>query len=167
MVVPCMVNSRLKTCGETTLLCAAASCIRMIVASIPPTTRNTRAYPIYIRPSRLWSTVVTHSWSLSTNGREASWVVGQVIRSVAIGQSPRVLAKRFQVSRYYVQVVLIQSHRRHERAGLHRVGISHPSPQVVVSVYGDTRSDRVATHQVREVRTEAAFRSCTRYNMAA
>ena len=35
MVVPCMVNSRLKICGETKSLLRTANWIRMIVASMP------------------------------------------------------------------------------------------------------------------------------------
>ena len=40
IVVPCIVNRRLKTCGETKWLCGTMSWMRMIVASIPPITRN-------------------------------------------------------------------------------------------------------------------------------
>ena len=36
MVVPCMVNRRLKTWGETKSLCGRISWMRIIVASIPP-----------------------------------------------------------------------------------------------------------------------------------
>ena len=35
MVVPCIVNIRLKTCGETKSLCGPMSWIRMMVASTP------------------------------------------------------------------------------------------------------------------------------------
>ena len=43
MVVPCIVNIRLKTCGETKLLSGRMSCIRMMVASMPPNSRNINA----------------------------------------------------------------------------------------------------------------------------
>ena len=43
IVVPCIVNSRLKTCGETKVWCGAISWSRMIAASMPPMTRNTSA----------------------------------------------------------------------------------------------------------------------------
>ena len=43
MVVPCIVNMRLKTCGETKSLCGRISWIRMMIASIPPMTRNNSA----------------------------------------------------------------------------------------------------------------------------
>ncbi len=43
IVVPCMVNIRLNTCGDTKSVCAAINWIRMIIASMPPITRNTKA----------------------------------------------------------------------------------------------------------------------------
>ena len=43
IVVPCMVNIRLKTSGETKVLCGTASWIRMMSASMPPTTIKIRA----------------------------------------------------------------------------------------------------------------------------
>ena len=43
MVVPCMVNMRLNTCGETKSLCGRINWIRMMVASMPPMTRKKRA----------------------------------------------------------------------------------------------------------------------------
>ena len=43
MVVPCMVNMRLKTCGETKSLCGCISWMRMMSASTPPITRNSSA----------------------------------------------------------------------------------------------------------------------------
>jgi heme/copper-type cytochrome/quinol oxidase subunit 1 len=46
-IVPCIVNMRLKTCGETRSLCARISCRRMIVASMPPSARNTSPNTIY------------------------------------------------------------------------------------------------------------------------
>ena len=51
IVVPCMVNSRLKVSGETKWLFATASCARMIEASIPPITRKMMPYPKYISPA--------------------------------------------------------------------------------------------------------------------
>ena len=42
MVVPCMVNMRLKTCGETKSLCGCISWMRMMMASTPATTRKNR-----------------------------------------------------------------------------------------------------------------------------
>ena len=61
----------------------------MIDASIPPITRKISAYPMYRMPNRLWSTVVTHSCSLSTSGRSASCDPGHAIESVDIGHSPQ------------------------------------------------------------------------------
>ena len=43
IVVPCIVNIRLKTCGETKLLCACINWMRMINASMPANTRKHRA----------------------------------------------------------------------------------------------------------------------------
>jgi hypothetical protein len=53
MVVPCMVNSRLKTSGDTTVLSATASWSRMSEASRPATTRKTIPEVTYMMPSRL------------------------------------------------------------------------------------------------------------------
>ncbi len=43
IVVPCIVNIRLKTWGETKSLCGRISWMRMMVASIPPITRKIKA----------------------------------------------------------------------------------------------------------------------------
>ncbi len=43
IVVPCMVNMRLKTWGETKSLCGNMSCTRMTSASHPATTMNSSA----------------------------------------------------------------------------------------------------------------------------
>src|SRR3989441_9687283 len=62
MVVPCTVKSRLKTCGETTVFPACASCKRITLASRPAIRKNARPATTYMTPRRLWSTVTTHSW---------------------------------------------------------------------------------------------------------
>jgi hypothetical protein len=43
IVVPCIVNSRLKTCGDTKSLCGYINWIRIRSASTPATTRNRNA----------------------------------------------------------------------------------------------------------------------------
>ncbi len=53
MVVPCMVNSRLKVSGPTTWLFANASCSRITDAITPAISKNIRAVTMYISPSRL------------------------------------------------------------------------------------------------------------------
>jgi hypothetical protein len=45
IVVPCMVNIWLNTCGETKPLCGRANCSRMTIASIPPMIRKRIPYP--------------------------------------------------------------------------------------------------------------------------
>src|SRR2546426_5048861 len=123
MVVPCTVKSRLKTCGETTVLPATASCQRMTPASRPAITKNARPARTYMTPRRLWSTVTTHSW------RRASPPVGTVAGAgVAIGGLRTLMAvcpsaKRHEVGDEPVQLVAGELHRRHERAGLQRGGI--------------------------------------------
>ena len=53
IVVPCIVNSRLNVNGDTKSLCGLMSWIRIIRASAPATSRNTRAYAMYKMPSFL------------------------------------------------------------------------------------------------------------------
>ena len=43
IVVPCIVNIRLKTCGDTKSLCGYISWMRMISASMPAMTRKISA----------------------------------------------------------------------------------------------------------------------------
>ena len=58
IVVPCIVNSSLNRCAPTRVLSGAASCSRMIRASMPPTRKKMNALVPYRMPIRLWSTVV-------------------------------------------------------------------------------------------------------------
>src|SRR6266404_7168087 len=97
IVVPCIVNMRLKTSGDTKSLCAVTSCTRMTVASMPPITRHASAYTMYMMPSRLWSTVVTHSCSRVTSGRVVASLGIHVVMAVVAIQELLDLVKRFQV----------------------------------------------------------------------
>ena len=67
IVVPCIVNRRLKTCGDNTVLFGTASWSRISDASKPATKKKNSPEPMYMTPSRLWSTVTTHSCSSSMN----------------------------------------------------------------------------------------------------
>src|SRR5262245_12752037 len=111
---------------------------------------------MYMMPRRLWSTVVTHAWSVSTSGLRAVSRSVQVIDSVAIDGSPARLAKGFQVVRHRVHLFVAQLHGRHLRSGFDRVGVAKPQPELLRRVRRRSRRDRVATHQVGQIRAEAA-----------
>src|SRR5438132_8192767 len=130
IVVPCTVNRRLKTCGETTAFPAMASCQRMTPASRPAIRKNARPATTYMTPRRLWSTVTTHSW------RRASPPVLTVAGAgVAIGGVRTLMAvcppsaKRDEVGDELVQLIIGELHRRHERAGFQRGGVVPPGAQ--------------------------------------
>ena len=59
IVVPCIVNSWLKTSGDTTCPFGPLSCQRMISASKPPIANQASAVYMYSAPIFLWSTVVS------------------------------------------------------------------------------------------------------------
>src|SRR5438046_387302 len=135
IVVPCSVKSRLKTCGETRVLPAWASCQRMTAASRPAIRKNPRPATTYMTPSRLWSTVTTQSCALiagvaSLEGHE-------------VGDEP-------------VQLRAGDLHRGHQRAGLERVGIADPGPEILAGVQRHARAQRRAAHEMGEVGAEDA-----------
>src|SRR5438067_8753484 len=160
IVVPCTVKSRLKTCGETTALPAAASCQRITLASRPAIRKNARPATTYMTPRRLWSTVTTHSWACarrparSMSGSGAA--IGGATTLIAVFPS----AKRRQVGDERVQLLAGELHRRHERAGLQRGGIVHPGAQILRRVGRHARPERRAAHQVREIGAEHAVGRC-------
>ena len=53
IVVPCIVNIRLKTCGDMKSLCGYINWMRMISASIPASARKSSAEMTYMIPIRL------------------------------------------------------------------------------------------------------------------
>ena len=76
-MVPCIVNSRLYVSGPTTLLLGNASCSRITAAITPATIKNNNAATTYMIPSRLWSTVATHLYSVSENENSRTAVLGR------------------------------------------------------------------------------------------
>src|SRR5467141_5567 len=161
IVVPCMVKSRLKTCGETKVLPAAASCQRITPASRPAIRKNARPATTYMTPRRLWSTVTTHSWSfVSTPARSTSMsgasIRGATMLMVVVPSS----AKRPEIGHQLIQLALRKLHRRHERTGLQRGGIVHPRAQILRRVGHHSRPEGRAAHHVREVGAEHAVGGC-------
>src|SRR2546422_501778 len=130
MVVPCTVNSRLKTWGETTVLPAAASCHRITLASRPAIRKNARPATTYMTPRRLWSTVTTHSWRRASPPVEivagAGVAIGGVRTLTAVCPPS---AKRHEVGDELVQFVAGDLHRGHQRAGFQRGGVVHPGAE--------------------------------------
>src|SRR5262245_38871185 len=116
--------------GGTSVLSGNASCARMTMASTPPTTKNTSAVAMYIRPSRLWSTVTTHSCSASIS--DQSTARAPAIRGRSAGSTyPTVLTGRPSLERREVRVHLVelaigQLHVRHEIPRLHVLRIADP-----------------------------------------
>ena len=53
MVVPCIVNNRLKVSGPTIWLFGNINCSRMTPAIVPEIRKNTKAVATYIKPRRL------------------------------------------------------------------------------------------------------------------
>src|SRR5580765_636964 len=110
--VPCMVKRRLKVPGPTRLLFGKANCMRITEASEPATAKKNSAEPMYIKPSFLWSTVTTNSWSRAVNGREVS-AAGESAMSWVAMLSPPGLLQAQQVRDDLIQFVVRQLHVRH------------------------------------------------------
>src|SRR2546425_4782596 len=123
MVVPCTVNSRLKTWGETTVLPAAASCHRITLASRPAIRKNARPATTYMTPRRLWSTVTTHSWRRASPPVEIVAGAGVAIGGVRTLTAVCPLsAKRHEVGDELGQFVAGDPPPAHSRAGVPRGG---------------------------------------------
>ncbi len=60
IVVACIVNIWLYLSADRIVPSACASCARIRLASMPPTTKNAMATTPYMMPIFLWSTVKAH-----------------------------------------------------------------------------------------------------------
>src|SRR5918993_5687454 len=60
IVVPCIVNSWLYVCGDSSVLSGAPSWRRISSASTPPRMKKTKVVTRYMIPIFLWSVVRTH-----------------------------------------------------------------------------------------------------------
>src|SRR5262245_39728615 len=157
MVVPCMVKSRLNVSGGTTWRPDQASCSRMVEASRPAMTMKTSAVTTYMIPSRLWSTVTTHSWRTASVSRCAAVPCPRVIvsdRTLMLSSS----LQGQQVGGDTVEVVARELHRRHQRARLKRGRIVDPGAERLGRVRNHPGSDRRPAHHVSQVRPEHAIR---------
>src|SRR4030095_177400 len=158
IVVPCTVNRRLKTCGETTVFPAAASCHRMTLASRPAIRKNARPEPTYMIPRRLWSTVTTQSWSRVSRpvaSRSASRAVIGGATTLMVGG---LLAKSREVGDQLIELITGEVHRRHAGARLQHARILHPGPQRLGRIGRHSGPDRRAAHQMGEIWSEDAVR---------
>src|SRR5262245_46566170 len=136
IVVPCTVNRRLNTCGETTVFSATASCHRIMPASRPAIRKKTRPATTYMIPRRLWSTVTTHSWSRVSRpaaSRSASRAVIGRVTTLMVGG---LLPKSREVCDQLIELIAGEVHRRHQGAGLQRGGILDPRPQILARIRG-------------------------------
>ena len=157
MVVPCMVNMRLKTCGETKLLCEMhqldANDERFDsadhekqqsvenVENAEPLVID-RGHPLVKRRRPMACS------SICTPGIVIAFddIVGL--------QLP--LAKRLHITHDRIQIRVAQFHGRHQRAGFDRVWVLNPEAKIFGRILGCTGSDRGAAHQVRQIRAEAS-----------
>src|SRR4029453_8833220 len=128
IVVPCMVNSRLNVAGGTRCRPGHASCSRIAEASRPATTRKMMPVATYMIPSRLWSTVTTHSCSaLSTDPGVSAAAGCAIVRGSTLIVAPAL--QREQVGGHCVQALPGELHGRHQRPWLQHRGIVDPGPQ--------------------------------------
>src|SRR5271155_3295495 len=125
--------------------------MRIRSTSAPPTKRKKMDNIMYIRPSFLWSTVITHECRISSSAFSCSrggvrssepWI-GSVWSAIFFS-----LLQRFQVSGDLVELFVGQLHGRHQDAGLETVRTLDPLPQIVSGIRDLARCKRVATHQM-------------------
>src|SRR5262249_42295882 len=155
MVVPCMVKNRLNVSGGSTWRPDQASCSRIVETSRPAMTMKTSAVTTYMIPSRLWSTVTTHSWRRPSVSRCAAVPCPRVIvsdRTLMLSSSPQ----SQQVGGDLVELVARELHGRHERARFDRGRIVDPSAQRVGHVRYHPGADRRPAHDVGEIGPEHA-----------
>src|SRR2546422_2245999 len=167
IVVPCTVNSRLKTCGDTRVLPAPASCARITAASRPAIRKNARPATTYMIPRRLWSTVTTHSWSRVSRPAGSRWASRAAIGGATTLMVGGLLAKSREVGDQLIELIPGEVHRRHEGAGLQHGGILHPGSQSLGRIGGHSGPDRRAAHQMGEIRSKDAVRRRTPHGVTA
>src|SRR5262249_7796124 len=148
--VPCMVKRRLKVPGPTRLLFGKINCMRIIEANEPATTKKSNAEQMYIKPSFLWSTVTTNSWSRAMNGREVSAAGDSAISRVAM-LSPLELLQGQQVRDYLIQLGVRQLHVGHIATLFDRLRVPHPGPQFFGCIGHCAGAQRFTTHEMGQV----------------
>ena len=113
---------------------------------------------MYMRPSFLWSTVVTQSCRTSSTRRRGGVIVVSICAGVwvAIGIFFRTLFERRQICCNGVEVVLVEVHGGHENSGLEGGGVVDEGAQVGGRVGERTGGDGVAAGEMGEVWAEAS-----------
>src|SRR5262245_55369118 len=157
IVVPCSVKRRLNVSAGTTVRPGHASCTRMSTASMPAITRNTRPVTTYMMPSRLWSTVATHSCSIPGIPEDSD--AGAMSRGTgtAVGTLLMASPQCEEVRDELVELRIVELHRRHERSRLECARVLDPRTQVFWRVARGAGAERGAAHQVSQVRSEHAI----------
>ena len=86
IVVPCIVNSWLYVCGDSSVLSGAPSCRRISSASTPPRMKKTKVVTRYMIPIRLWSVVSDPRAPAASARASTRWAVicGTGARPVAV-----------------------------------------------------------------------------------
>src|SRR5262249_51592012 len=120
MVVPCSVKRRLNVSAGTMVRPGHASWRRMSAASMPPITRKTRPVTTYMMPSRLWSTVTTHSCRMPRTPDEPAVVAPPSVAGTLVGTDATLIAspQRHEIRDELVELSLVELHGRHEGARL-------------------------------------------------
>src|SRR5262245_41914768 len=95
--------------------------------------KKTRPVATYRMPSRLWSTVTTHSWRRSRTPLRAAVSSGLAMLgdSTLTVASPGGLVEGRQIRGDRVQLIARELHRRHAGAHLDGLRIVHPRAQVL------------------------------------
>src|SRR5579875_851828 len=119
---------------------------------------------MYRIPSRLWSTVTTHSCSHSTSGR-GRWCVGVRSREPAMGKVWSAIGhpgsvQRVEVSHYFVDLSVAELHGRHENSLFEVIRILNPLVQVLRGVQGGAGGNRGPACQMRQIGPKAAHGCC-------
>src|SRR5262245_45985808 len=105
-------------------------------------------------PTRLWCTVISHSWS-ATGGRRASTSFGCLSATSTVDMP--LLARSLQghqVAHNSGDLVIGQVHGRHEDARLEMRRVPDPAPQVLLGVGGDPCPDGRTAHEMGQVWSE-------------
>src|SRR5215469_7823192 len=143
-----------------------ASCTRISVASTPPMTRKKRPVTTYMMPSRLWSTVTTHSCRIARTPDASD--AGAMSRGAgaAVGRLLMASPQRHEVRDELIELGVVELHRRHEGSSLERARVLDPRTKVFGRVARGAGAKRGAAHQVSQVRAEHAVALRSAHRMA-
>src|SRR5262249_30415195 len=87
----------------------------------------------YMMPSRLWSTVTTHSCRMPRTPDEPAVVAPPSVAGTLVGTDATLIAspQRHEIRDELVELSLVELHGRHEGARLERGGVFHPGAKIL------------------------------------